>query len=75
MSIAAVMLSGCATGSSPELAKMDALNKSIPVCDGEVDCKAKWEAAQLWVVHNAAYKIQIMSDGVCKSNCVNISSS
>ena len=26
--------------------------------DGESDCIAKWEAAQLWVVHNAGYKIQ-----------------
>ena len=26
------------------------------------DCKAKWEAAQLWVIHHAAFKIQVAND-------------
>jgi len=61
--ILAALVSGCATHNSPEaMAKKAELQKTIPVCSGEADCKAKWEAAQLWVVHNAAYKIQIMSD-------------
>lgn len=33
--------------------------ETIPVCEGEKDCLAKWEAAQLWIVHNAGYKLQI----------------
>ena len=36
--------------------------KTIPICSGLADCKAKWEAAQLWVVHNAGYKIQTVTD-------------
>jgi len=55
--LAISMLAGCAT--SPEtLAKREALNKTIPVCTAKKDCDAKWEAAQLWVIHHADYKIQ-----------------
>lgn len=35
---------------------------TIPVCFGQEDCQAKWEAAQLWVIHNAGYKIQTVTD-------------
>lgn len=52
-------LSGCATVSDAErMALMDRINKTIPTCAGVEECNAKWEAAQLWVVHNASYKIQ-----------------
>jgi hypothetical protein len=59
--VAAITLSACAT--SPEmLAKQAEVNRTVPICAGTEDCNAKWEAAQLWVVHNAAYKIQIQSN-------------
>lgn len=57
--LTAVALSGCATVPDAErAAMMEQINKTIPTCVGAEDCNAKWEAAQLWVVHNAAYKIQ-----------------
>lgn len=37
------------------------LAAQTPTCEGEKECLAKWEAAQLWIVHNAGYKIQNMS--------------
>lgn len=50
---------GCTARPSPvQQAKVDRFNVTIPTCEGEADCKTKWEAAQLWVVHNAGYKIQ-----------------
>ncbi len=36
--------------------------EDVPVCDGEAQCTAMWEAAQLWVAKNAGYKIQILSN-------------
>lgn len=51
--------------SAPERqAKLQQFRETIPVCEGEADCKAKWEAAQLWVVHNSRYKIQTATDVV-----------
>jgi len=43
-------------------AKEAAIKASIPVCSGEGDCRVKWEAAQLWLVHNASYKLQTTTD-------------
>jgi hypothetical protein len=40
---------------------------SIPTCEGADDCKAKWDAAQLWVVKNAGYKIQTATDVVIET--------
>ena len=58
-----VALSGCIPPVPPvtsdEIAEMD---KKVPVCKGDADCKAKWEAAQLWVVHHAGRKIQTVTD-------------
>jgi len=33
----------------------------------EKDCKAKWEAAELWVTSNAGYKIQTQSSVVIQT--------
>jgi hypothetical protein len=56
-----IALSACA--SSPERqAKMDEINRTIPTCLGEKDCKAKWEMAQVWIVKNAGYKLQTATD-------------
>jgi len=38
------------------------VQETVPVCDGEADCEAKWNAAQLWVAKNAGYKIQIATE-------------
>ncbi|MHB1174069.1 MAG: hypothetical protein ACYCZJ_02955 [Sulfuriferula sp.] len=59
LSATLIALTGCATNQSPEmLAKQAEFNRTIPICTDEKDCNAKWEAAQLWVIHNAAFKIQ-----------------
>lgn len=56
---AAAALSGCAISPSmDEQMNRAEFERTIPTCDGEQDCNAKWEAAQLWVVHNTGYKIQ-----------------
>ncbi|MDP1586303.1 MAG: hypothetical protein Q8M07_01045 [Prosthecobacter sp.] len=56
-------ISGCATMSSQEIqAKRAQLEQTTPVCIDEKDCKAKWEAAQLWIVRNAGFKLQIITD-------------
>ncbi|WP_296643152.1 hypothetical protein [Thiobacillus sp. 65-1402] len=55
----AATLSGCATTADPQRqAVLNEINRTIPTCAGADDCNVKWEAAQLWVVHNARYKIQ-----------------
>lgn len=57
--LVATLMGGCAITPNPQRqAMMDEINRTIPVCSGTEDCNAKWEAAQLWVVHNASYKIQ-----------------
>lgn len=56
---AGISLAGCATSPASDLRENRAeFERTIPTCDGEQDCNAKWEAAQLWVVHNAGFKIQ-----------------
>lgn len=48
---------------NPREAKLKELfEKSKPTCSGEADCKVKWDAAQLWVIHNAGFKIQNITD-------------
>jgi hypothetical protein len=59
--LGALSLVGCATaGPSPQVRAQ--FQDTIPTCSGEADCKAKWETAQLWVVHNAGFKIQTATD-------------
>lgn len=59
VSAASLLFSGCAIQQSPERqAKLSELQRTIPTCYGERDCEAKWEAAQLWIVHHAGYKLQ-----------------
>jgi len=72
--ITTALLVGCAT--SPERqAKQAEFSRTIPTCSGTADCNAKWEAAQLWVVHNAGWKIQTQSSVLIETyNAVNSSS-
>lgn len=57
---AALALAGCAADPARlELARE--VDRTIPTCDGERDCAAKWDAAQLWVAKNAGYKIQTVT--------------
>lgn len=57
------LLASCVTTPSPAIqAKRAELERTTPICVDENDCKAKWEAAQLWIVHNAGFKLQITTD-------------
>lgn len=53
-------LAACGTpANQAELAyKRQEIARTTPTCSNERECNAKWEMAQLWVVKNAAYKIQ-----------------
>jgi hypothetical protein len=55
------LATSCASGQVIQAKRAEFLS-TIPTCEGAADCKAKWEAAQLWVVHNAGWKIQIAND-------------
>jgi hypothetical protein len=66
-------LVGCATTPSPERqALLSEFQNTIPTCEKDVDCDVKWDAAQLWVVHHAAYKIQTSTNVLIETyNAVN----
>lgn len=38
------------------------VEKTIPTCTGDVECKAKWGAAQRWILKNMEFKIQTVTD-------------
>ena len=75
--ILAATLAGCAISPSmDEQMNRAEFERTIPTCDGEQDCNAKWEAAQLWVVHNAGFKIQTATNVLIETyNAVGGSSS
>ena len=58
------ILGGCATITPKQQAAMD---ETIPVCLGKVECEAKWAAARNWVLNNAKFKIQIYSDDLIET--------
>jgi hypothetical protein len=55
-----VFLSSCAgiVNDQNRIAKMERFESTIPICTYKADCTAKWEAAQLWIVHNSGFKLQ-----------------
>jgi hypothetical protein len=60
--VCAFLLSACAaTPSAEQRARLAEANRTVPTCSTEKECTAKWEAAQLWVVKNAGYKIQTVT--------------
>lgn len=42
--------------------KAQRLLDTMPFCDNEADCAAKWEAAQAWVATNCGMKIQTVTN-------------
>jgi hypothetical protein len=38
------------------------MRETIPTCEGERECAAKWDAAQLHVVKNSGFKIQLVTN-------------
>lgn len=62
--LAAVGLSGCAgmqQAAAEDTAKRAQIEQTRPTCDGQQDCAAKWEAAQLWVIKHAGMKLQTVT--------------
>lgn len=56
----ALVLSACpAAASGPS--KEDVM-KTIPTCTSEAECKAKWGAAQRWLLKNMEFKIRTVTD-------------
>lgn len=56
-------LTGCAA--SPELQKIQReVADHMPTCNADIpkQCAQMWEAAQVWVVQNSAFKLQIATD-------------
>ena len=59
----AALLSSCAIApTAATQAKQAELARTTPICVSDADCKAKWDAAQLWIAHNAGYKLQTVTD-------------
>ena len=55
----ALLLTSCATTPSADIQmKRAELERTTPICSDEKDCAAKWDAAQLWIVHNSGFKLQ-----------------
>jgi starvation-inducible outer membrane lipoprotein len=49
-----LFLTACATvPDQAQLAKQAELNRTVPICKDAADCATKWDAAQLWIIHNA----------------------
>lgn len=55
------VISGCGA-TLPVKEQKAAFERSIPTCKEGYDCKAKWDAAQLWIVKHSGYKLQIVTD-------------
>lgn len=65
-----LLFNGCVPNAELEAeynAKVAKATNTIPVCNTKEDCDAKWEAAQLWIVHNAGYKIQTATSAVIET--------
>lgn len=43
-------------------AQSEQIEATRPTCEGEKDCAAKWDAAQLYVIKNAGYQMQIATN-------------
>lgn len=59
--ILALLLAGCASPQERQ-AKQAEIDRTIPVCTGDADCRAKWERAQVWIAQNSNLRLQIATD-------------
>lgn len=58
--VISALICSCATAPSPrEQAQIEATR---PTCQGEKDCAAKWETAQLYVIKHTDYKLEIATN-------------
>ncbi len=54
----AATLVGCATTGQSSAALKQDFQSGIQSCEGQAQCDAAWEAAQVWVAQNSRLKIQ-----------------
>lgn len=67
-----LFLVGCANlpPSQNEVERLSAqarVRDSMPTCSNPTECQAKWEAAQIWITRNSAFKIQIATTAVIET--------
>lgn len=63
--LAAIAITGCAT--QRQLTPDEVVQLEPVVCQGEQQCKAMWQSAQLWIAQNAAMKLQLVTDVVLQT--------
>lgn len=70
-----VFLAGCTVHPDEKtLALQQEFQNTIPVCMDKADCEMKWSAARQWVLANAGFKIQTMTDDYIETyNAINSS--
>jgi len=61
----AALLSACATTATPELQAEVA--RTVPKCSTKAECDAKWDAAQVWVVQHAGFRLQTTTNVVIQT--------
>ena len=61
----AALLSGCAVNQGAQQAAADA---NAPVlCYNADHCSRTWQAAQVWVAKNSAYKMRVVTDSIIQT--------
>ena len=64
--LVAAILMGCATRQQPSAADQTDAYEPL-VCVGQAQCQTAWRRAQLWLVANSRWKIQIATDVVIET--------
>lgn len=68
--IASILLTSCANVPSQSeverLAAQARIRDSAPICNND-NCQKKWDAAQVWVSQNSAFKIQTVSTAIIET--------
>lgn len=64
-----MILGGCANQGTGAVQQtlIAARANAAPRCSGETQCRAMWEAAQLWIVKNSRYKVQTATEVVIET--------
>ena len=67
--VAALVLTGCASPVlPPPPSDTDMIDSKLPVrCSSKEQCDRWWRAAQVWVVKNSGYKVQIATDAILQT--------
>ena len=58
----ALLLGGCAIRRVDMDRRNAEFQATIPTCNSDQTCSAKWDAAQLWIVHHSGFKLQTVTN-------------